>query len=116
PQVRANVVLQLRSLGYAVAEAPDGAAGLAAVEAASPAFDLLLTDVVMPGRMNGKALADEVRRRWPATRVVFMSGYSDNALADDGQLAAGVLLLAKPFRKADLAGIVRQALDATPVQ
>ena len=115
PQVRANVVQQLASLGYAVSEAVDGAAGLAAVEAASPAFDLLLTDVVMPGRLNGKALADEVRRRWPAMRIVFMSGYSDNALADDGQLAAGVLLLAKPFRKADLAGIVRQALDAGPL-
>ena len=116
PQVRANVVQQLASLGYAVAEAADGASGLAAVEAASTAFDLMLTDVVMPGRMNGKALADEVRRRWPATRIVFMSGYSNNALAEDGQLAAGVLLLAKPFRKADLAGIVRQALDAKPRQ
>ena len=111
PQVRANVVQQLASLGYAVAEAGDGSAGLAAIEAASPPFDLLLTDVVMPGRLNGKALADEVRRRWPTMRIVFMSGYSDNALADDGRLAAGLLLLGKPFRKADLAGIVRQAFD-----
>ena len=110
PNVRAGAVLQLRSLGYTVSEAPDGAAGVAAFEAASPPFDLLLTDVVMPGRLNGKALADEVARRWPATRIVFMSGYSDNALTEDGRLSAGVLLLSKPFRKADLASIVRRAL------
>ncbi|MCX7360787.1 MAG: PAS domain S-box protein [Alphaproteobacteria bacterium] len=110
PNVRAGAVLQLKSLGYTVSEASDGAAGVAAFEAASQPFDLLLTDVVMPGRLNGKALADEVARRWPATRIVFMSGYSDNALTEDGRLSAGVLLLSKPFRKADLATIVRKAL------
>ena len=110
PNVRAGAVLQLKSLGYTVTEAPDGAAGIAAFEAEATPFDLLLTDVVMPGRLNGKALADEVGRRWPGTKIVFMSGYSDNALTEDGRLAAGVLLLSKPFRKADLASIVRKAL------
>src|SRR5439155_105866 len=79
-QVRASVVNQLQSLGYAVSEAPDGMAGLAALEVASQPYDLLLTDIIMPGPMNGKALADEVARRWPTTRIVFMSGYTENAI------------------------------------
>ena len=102
---------QLESLGYAVAQAPDGAAGVAAFEAAASPFDLLLTDVVMPGPLDGKALADQVIGRWPATKVVFMSGYTDNALTRDGVLAPRVMLLNKPFRKAELAAIVRRALD-----
>ncbi len=111
PDVRASVVGQLKSLGYTVSEAPAGAAGAAMLEAAAPPFDLLLTDVVMPGPMNGKALTDETMRRWPTTRIVFMSGYTDDALTQGGRLGAGVLLLNKPFRRNDLARIVRQALD-----
>jgi CheY-like chemotaxis protein len=111
PQVRSAVAAQLRSLGYAVAEAPDGSAGVVAFQAATQPFALLLTDIVMPGPLNGKALADEVTRRWPGTKVVYMSGYAENAIVHEGQLAEGVLLLSKPFRKADLAQIVRRALD-----
>ncbi|MCX7361752.1 MAG: response regulator [Alphaproteobacteria bacterium] len=110
-QVRAGVVAQLKSLGYDVSEAADGVTGLAALSAAAPPVDLLLTDVVMPGGLNGRALADEVIRRRPATRVVFMSGYTQDAIVHNGQLDPGVLLLVKPFRKADLALMVRQALD-----
>ena len=65
----------------------------------------------MPGRLNGKGLADEVERSWPGTRVVFMSGYSENALMGDGRLDSGVMLLAKPHQKADLARIIRSALS-----
>ncbi len=111
PQVRARVMEQLQSLGYAVTQAPDGMAAVASFEGAPQPYDLLLTDVVMPGPMNGKALADEVARRWPSTRVVFVSGYAENALLNDGHAEAGVMLLSKPFRKADLARMVRQALD-----
>jgi len=110
-QVRAAVMRQLQSLGYITSEAPDGEAGLAAFEAASQPYDLLLTDVIMPGSINGKALADEVKRRWPVTKVVFMSGYTENAIIHHGRLDAGVFLLSKPFRKSDLAQIVRRALD-----
>ena len=110
PQVRASVVRQLQSLGYAVSNASDGVAGVAAFDAARSPFDLLLTDVVMPG-MNGKALADEVGRRWPVTKIVFMSGYTDNALIYQGRIASDVRLLSKPFRKSDLARMLRQALD-----
>ncbi len=111
PQVRASVVQQLRSLGYDVAEAANGAAGLAAFAAAPLPFDLLLTDLVMPGPLGGKALADEVTRRWPKSSIVFMSGYTRNTALHDAEPGAEVLLLSKPFRKRDLARIVRLALD-----
>ena len=110
PQVQASVVRQLTSLGYDVSHASDGAAGVAAFDTARQPFDLLLTDIVMPG-MNGKALADEVSRRWPRTKIVFMSGYTDNALIYQGRIANDVRLLSKPFRKRDLAQMLRQALD-----
>jgi PAS domain S-box-containing protein len=111
PQVRANIVRQLRSLGYAVSEAFDGAAGLASFEAASPQYDLLLSDVVMPGAIGGKHLGAEVLRRWPGTKVVFMSGFTEISGVRHGQLAESALLLSKPFRKADLARMIRHALD-----
>jgi len=112
PDVRASVVSQLQSLGYVVTEAADGQSGLATFAAVPETFDLLLTDVVMPGSLSGKGLADEVARRWPATKVVFMSGYTENAIIHHGRIDAGVRLLSKPFRKADLARTIREALDA----
>jgi signal transduction histidine kinase/CheY-like chemotaxis protein len=111
PLVRASVVRQLESLGYAVSQAGDGSAGLAAITGAAQPFDLLLTDVIMPGALNGKALADAVARCAPGTRVVFMSGYTDNLLVSRGSLDLGVRLLSKPFRKSDLARMIREALD-----
>jgi PAS domain S-box-containing protein len=110
-QVRAEVVRQLRSLGYSVGEAPGALEGLAAFEVASPQYDLLLTDVIMPGPMNGKSLADEVARRWADTKLVFMSGYAENAIVHHGRVDEGSLLLSKPFRKSDLAQMIRRALD-----
>jgi NO-binding membrane sensor protein with MHYT domain/nitrogen-specific signal transduction histidine kinase/ActR/RegA family two-component response regulator len=107
--VRAIVGEQLRGLGYEVRLAGDAEQALALLR--SHQFDLVLTDVVMPGPLNGKGLADEVERSWPGTRVVFMSGYSENALLNDGRLDSGVMLLAKPHQKADLARIIRSALS-----
>jgi PAS domain S-box-containing protein len=109
--VRAGVVLQLASLGYAVLAVSNGAEALAAVEAAPQPFALLLTDVVMPGPLTGEDLAKEVVRRWPGTKVVFMSGYTEDAVVSHGRLEADVLLLSKPFRKSELAIMLRQALD-----
>ena len=106
--VRAIVGEQLRDLGYEEWLAADAEQALALLHAHP--FDLVLTDVVMPGRLNGKGLADEVGRLWPATRVAFMSGYSENALLNDGRLDCGMMLLAKPHQKVDLARIIRSAL------
>lgn len=116
PQVRANVVRQLNSLGYTVFEAPDGASGVTAFETASWPYDLLLSDVVMPGPISGKLLAAEVARRWPATKIMFMSGFTEISSVRHGRLDEGALLLSKPFRKADLARMVRQALDVADVE
>jgi PAS domain S-box-containing protein len=110
PRVREAVVDQLESLGYSVTAAADGAAGLAAFEMAIQPYDLLLTDVVMPG-IDGKALADEVVRRWPRTPVLFMSGYSHDSIIHEGRLDTDAELLAKPFGKGDLAQAVRHMLD-----
>ena len=115
PQVRANVVRQLKSLGYSVVDASDGAAGIAAFEAALPPYDLLLSDVVMPGPVSGKLLGAEVARRWPRTKVVFMSGFTEISSVRHGRLDEGSMLLSKPFRKADLARMIRQALDTADV-
>ena len=79
-----------------------------------PAYALLLTDVVMPG-MNGKVFADEAQRNDPGLRVLFMSGYTENAIFRNGHLATGIRLLSKPFRKVDLAQAVRHAIDGTAV-
>jgi PAS domain S-box-containing protein len=113
PSIRSAVIQQLRSLGYTASEASNGADGLAVFESAGTPFDLLLTDVVMPGSLTGRALADKVKVLWPNAKVVFMSGYSEDAIIHHGRLDAGVLLLSKPFRKGDLAKIIRLALDGT---
>lgn len=109
--VRTRICEILRGLGYSVDEASDGLSGLARCEAAHLPYDLLLTDVVMPGPISGKALADAVFERWPAMPVVFMSGYTEDAITHQGRLATGVRLLAKPFRRHELAQMIRQALD-----
>lgn len=65
----------------------------------------------MPGAMNGKALADEVARRWPRTKAALMSGFTQAAITQHGRLDKDGLLLNKPFRKVELAQSVRRALD-----
>jgi CheY-like chemotaxis protein len=75
-------------------------------------FDLLFTDVIMPGSINGRELADEVLKRRPGMKVLFTSGYTEDAIFHHGRLDAGVLLLAKPYSKAEIARMIRQALTA----
>lgn len=108
--VRDYVLAQLHSLGYVTLQAANAAEALAIVAAGKP-FDLLFTDVIMPGRMNGRQLADELQKTCPDLKVVYTSGYTENAIIHHGRLDAGVLLLAKPYRKSDLARIIRRALD-----
>jgi len=108
--VRDFVVAQLHGLGYRTLTAADGNEALAKVEGGAR-FDLLFTDVIMPGGLNGRQLADEVAKLRPGSRVLYTSGYTENAIVHHGRLDAGVLLLAKPYRKTDLALMVRKALD-----
>jgi PAS domain S-box-containing protein len=110
--VRNFVVGQLQSLGYKTIAAADGREALSQVESGA-AFDLLFTDVIMPGGINGRQLADEVVRRRPGVRVLYTSGYTDNAIIHHGRLDEGVLLLSKPYRKNQLAHMVRVALGDT---
>ena len=103
------MLAQLHSLGYVTLDAANGAEALALVEAGSE-FDLLFTDVIMPGTMNGRQLANEVQKRKPGLKVLFTSGYTENAIIHHGRLDAAVLLLAKPYRKSDMAVMIRRAL------
>jgi PAS domain S-box-containing protein len=107
--VRRFVIAELQSLGYHTVAACDGREALSHVDSGQ-AFDLLFTDVVMPGGLNGPQLADEVAKRRPGTRVLYTSAYTDNAIVHHGRLDKGVLLLSKPYRKAQLAQMVRLAL------
>ena len=107
--VRDYVLTQLHSLGYVTLDAANAAEALAVVEAGN-AFDLLFTDVIMPGAMNGRQLATELEKKKPGLKVLFTSGYTENAIIHHGRLDSGVLLLAKPYRKSDLARMIRRAL------
>jgi CheY-like chemotaxis protein len=107
--VREFVVTQLQSLGYTTIAAADGREALALVDR-GVAFDLLFTDVIMPSGMNGRELSDHVTRRRPGTKVLYTSGYTDDAMIHHGRLDESVLLLSKPYRKSQLACMVRTAL------
>ncbi len=100
----------LRDLNYQVIEAKDSASAMRLLEADRP-FDLMLTDVVLPG-ISGRALADEVIRRRPGAKVIFMTGYSRNAIVHQGRLDRGTELISKPLTEATVARKIRQVLDA----
>jgi PAS domain S-box-containing protein len=107
--VRGYVTAQLESLGYKTLSAKDAKEALALIDGGAE-FDLLFTDIIMPGGMNGRELADEASRRKPSLKVLFTSGYTEDAIVHHGRLDPGVLLLQKPYRKADLARMLRLAL------
>jgi CheY-like chemotaxis protein len=106
--VRDYVLTQLHSLGYVTLNAANATEALAVVNAGHQ-FDLLFTDVIMPG-LNGRQLANEILKVRPGLRVLFTSGYTENAIIHHGRLDEGVLLLAKPYRKSDMAVMMRKAL------
>ena len=111
------VVAQLRSLGYKTITASNAAEALAKIDS-EQAFDLLFTDIIMPGGMNGKELADETKRRRPVTKVLYTSGYTDNrhGRARPPRSEARCSS-AKPYRKSELAQMVRLALgECTPMR
>lgn len=99
----------LGELGYAVLRARDGASALQVLERQH--VDLLFTDVVMPGGMNGRELADEASRRYAGLKVLFTTGYTRNAIVHHGRLDAGVHMIGKPFSFAELSAKIRGLLD-----
>jgi PAS domain S-box-containing protein len=111
--VRNYVVGQVSGLGYRTLVAANAEDALKAL--ATNDVDLLFTDVIMPGAMNGPDLVRRARRRQPSIKVLYTSGYTENAIVHNGRLDAGVLLLPKPYRRADLARMLRAALEDGPV-
>jgi len=107
--VRAFVAGELKALGYVVLAAADGRAALATL-GGDARVDLLFTDVVMPGGLSGPQLAAEARRLRPGLKILYTSGYTENAIVHHGRLDAGVRLLSKPYRRHDLARVLREVL------
>lgn len=107
--LRAYIGDVLRELNYRVLSAPGPQAALAILQQ-DDRIDLLLTDIVMPGQ-NGRELADAALRLRPGLAVIFMTGYSRNAVVHQGRLDEGVELLQKPITQAELAMRVRNVLD-----
>jgi len=101
----------LEQHGYRVLVAENGAAALQLIEQKPERINLLLSDVIMPG-LNGRALAERLQLRQPGLKVLYMSGYTDDAIVDHGVLAAGTHLLHKPFSEESLIHKVREVLDA----
>jgi CheY-like chemotaxis protein len=109
--LRAFTVESLNELGYRVLEAPSGAAALDMLERGRE-IDLPFTDIVMPGGLNGRQLADEAMRRRPGLKVLFTTGYTRNAIVHHGRLDPGVQMIGKPFSYDELALRVRTLLGA----
>jgi PAS domain S-box-containing protein len=108
--LRAYVVEVLHDLGYSVLAAPDAATALKIIERGHD-VDLLFTDVVMPGGINGRQLADEGQRRRPGLKVLFTTGYTRNAIVHQGRLDPGVEMISKPFTFQELGARIRDLLD-----
>lgn len=104
--LRTVTATYLRDCGFAVAEAADAAAAIGLLQQSS--FEAIVSDIVMPGAIDGLGLAREVGRRWPLTPLILISGYA-KSLADTGSI--GARILAKPFAPAALVDIIRQELD-----
>lgn len=111
--VRAATRRTLEQLGYVVLEAESSPAAVAMCEAHDGPIDVLLTDIVMPG-LSGVELARAIREKRPSIRILFMSGYADDAFGGGRAPSAGTMFIAKPFAPATLASKVREALSAQP--
>ncbi|WP_337876038.1 PAS domain S-box protein [Elioraea sp.] len=111
--VRRHVSAQLAEFGYRVVSARNGPEALKLIGQGEP-FDLLFTDIVMPGGMNGRQLAEAARRLRPDLKVLFTSGYSDQAVHAQEAPGQGIGLISKPYRRQELARRLREALAARP--
>jgi CheY-like chemotaxis protein len=112
PTVRMLVTEVLEDLGYTAIEAADGAAGLKVLES-DVRLDLLVTDVGLPGGMNGRQMADAGRVVRPSLKVLFITGYAENAVLGNGYLEPGMQVLTKPFVMEALAGRIKELIAGT---
>jgi CheY-like chemotaxis protein len=109
PVVRMLAAEVLLDLGYTAIEASDGASGLKVLES-DARIDLLLTDVGLPGGMNGRQLADAARLLRPGLKVLFITGYAENAVLSHGHLGPGMQVLTKPFAMTALADRIQDLI------
>jgi PAS domain S-box-containing protein len=109
PSVRTLITEVLEELGYAAIEAADSASGLKVLQS-DVRIDLLITDVGLPGGLNGRQMADAARQRRPGLRVLFITGYAENAVIGNDVLEPGMHLLSKPFAMQALAGRIRSII------
>ena len=107
--VRAYVITKIRSLGYTTLSAANAQEALTVLRSSDP-IDLLFTDVIMPGSMNGRELSIEALKLRPTLNVLFTSGFTEDAMDQDGRLDPDILLLVKPYSRADLARMIHLAM------
>jgi CheY-like chemotaxis protein len=111
PMVRTVTRRLLDRYSYQIIEAADGPQALYIMQAHETPIHLLLTDLVLSSDMNGRQLAEQVQTGWPETRVLYMSGYTDNVIGQHGILSADTFFLQKPFSTDELLGKIRAALQ-----
>ena len=111
PSVRMLIADVLEELGFNVIEAPDGPTGLRELQSKAR-VDMLITDVGLPGGMNGRQVADAARVARPSLKVLFITGYAENAVLSAGQLGPGMAVLTKPFPVETMAARIRSMIAA----
>jgi CheY-like chemotaxis protein len=112
PTVRMLVTEVLEHLGYRALEAADGASGLQVLQSHAR-IDLLVTDVGLPGGLNGRQVADAARVARPGLKVLFITGYAENAVLRHGHLDPGMRVITKPFEMTVLANRIKELIAAS---
>jgi len=110
PTVRMLIAEVLSENAYHILEAADGASALRILDS-NQRIDLMVTDVGLPGGMNGRQLADAARQRRNGLKVLFITGYAENAAVGNGYLEHGMDVLAKPFAMSTFANKIREMLE-----
>ena len=105
----------LKPLGYSVSDGGSAEAILELLAHTDKTFDLLLTDMIMPG-VSGKELAEKVKKKYPQIKVIFMSGYTSDMIANQGELKSVKVFIQKPLSPLNLANRIREVLDSGPVK